>query len=222
MSNKWILSVQTSLPDFCLAKEDMTKTEQTFDSFEEGKAAFIETLKGYSFSENVMFDGNGSSKALDEYLDSQSWLAKEDPEDYDEYLQYDTFKGFVDAISTALKGEETDISELNAFIMDWQIEITRKGDTVFMHGVGGGPINGIKPYIKMNTFDWSEEKHYFLYFDDLLGQDASAELYMDLYPEGQEINGPYEECRESYRADDEAESSMLEDLLDFFDSVNSK
>ena len=205
MSKKWILSVQTSLPGFCETEEDLSKTEQTFDSFEEGKAAFMETLKGYSFSENAMFDGNGKSKELEQFLDPADWewLKENDPADYDDDFQYATFKGFCDAICAALKGEETGISELNVFNMDWWILITRESDTVFMRGVGDGPINGIKPYIKMNTFDWSEEKHYFLYFDDLLGQDVSAELYMDLLPEGQDIPNGFAEKREFYHAEDE-------------------
>lgn len=220
MSEKWILSVQTSLPDFCETDEDLTKTEQTFDSFEEGKAAFIDTLKGYTFSENAMFDGNGNSKALEEFLDPADWewLTEDDPENYDDDLQYGTLLGFCDAIQTALKGEETDVSVLNAFNMDWWVLITREGDTIYMRGEGDGPINGVKPYIKMNTFDWSEEKHYFLYFDDLLGQDASAELYMDLYPEDQEINDPVEENRELYRTDEEAVYTTLEDIMNIFNS----
>ena len=213
--------MRTSLPGYCETEESMIKTEQTFDSFEEGKAAFIEKLKGYTFSENAMFDGNGRSKEFEWYFDpaNWSWLTEEDPANYDDDLQYATLEGFCDAIRAALKGEETDISGLNVFNMDWELLVTRESDTVFMRGTGEGPYNGVKPYIKVNTFDWSEEKSYFLYFDDLLGQDVSAELYMDLYPEGQEIKDPNEEHKELYSKSDQANSELLEDLQDFINSL---
>jgi hypothetical protein len=43
-----------------------------------------------------------------------------------------------------------------------------------------GPINGYDPYIATNAFSMEEEKDYYIYIDDLLGQDCSSELYIDL------------------------------------------
>ena len=215
MSDKWILSVQTSLPNYCKNKKDIIRNDQVFDSFEEGKAAFIETLKSYSFSENAMFDGNGRCKEFEDFFGTSSgnwdWLIEADPDDYDEDLQLDTLKGFCDAVRAAFRGEEADISSLNVFD-SWPVKISREDDTVFIRDEGGGAFNGINPYIKMNTFDWSEIKPYFLYIDDLFGQDYSAELYMDLLPEDQEIKDPYEEKMEFYHADQEEIELDLEAL----------
>jgi len=49
-----------------------------------------------------------------------------------------------------------------------------------MYGYDDGPCNGYDPKIATNMFDMTEEKDYYLYVDDMFGQDASSELYIDL------------------------------------------
>ena len=94
MSDKWILSVQTSLPNYCKNKKDIIRNDQVFDSFEEGKAAFIETLKSYSFSENAMFDGNGRCKEFEDFFGTSSgnwdWLIEADPAGYQYISEHPT------------------------------------------------------------------------------------------------------------------------------------
>ena len=40
--------------------------------------------------------------------------------------------------------------------------------------------NGPKRYRGMNIFNMEKEKNYFLHFDDMMGQQSSAEFYLDL------------------------------------------
>ena len=63
---------------------------------------------------------------------------------------------------------------------DGMIALNYNGESVLCYGVDDGPFNGFDPYIATNAFSMEEEKDYFIYIDDLLGQDYSSELYIDL------------------------------------------
>ena len=59
MSKIWILSVKTSLPNVCESPLDLTTTITAYDSFEKARDALRRVVKGYAFSENSLFDGDG-------------------------------------------------------------------------------------------------------------------------------------------------------------------
>ena len=77
---------------------------------------------------------------------------------------------------------ETVVNDLEVSNTDWMLSQKVGDGAVYIFGDYDGPCNGYDPYIKTNIFDMSEEKPYFLYIDDMMGQEdvASSELYIDL------------------------------------------
>ena len=56
-----------------------------------------------------------------------------------------------------------------------------KDGVIKFYGDDDGPCNGYNPMLYTNVFDLTEEKDYFLYINDLFGQDDfTSELYIDL------------------------------------------
>lgn len=175
MGNKWVLSVRTSLPGICRSKDDLKTVFYVYDSFEEARDALHEKAKQFAFSENAMFDGDGHIKKLCDYVEQEF---EELP--IDEQMEIYSFAEASDMIRKALNGETVKIEGILDLDEDGMIAVKCIGDTIMFEGYGDGPINGFEPYIKTNIFDMSEEKDYYLYIDDMLGQDVSSELYIDL------------------------------------------
>ena len=63
---------------------------------------------------------------------------------------------------------------------DGMIALNYDGESVLCYGSDDGPCNGYDPYIATNAFSMEEEKDYYICIDDLLGQEYSSELYIDL------------------------------------------
>ena len=63
---------------------------------------------------------------------------------------------------------------------DATIKATISGSELCIKGYHDGPINGYDPNIKTNMLNMSEEKDYYIHLDDMLGQEASSELYINL------------------------------------------
>lgn len=180
MKEVWVLSVKTSLPDVCFSSRTLETTVSAYDSFEKGREAMRKILRDFAFSKNSMFDGEGNIIQFKEYLDD-SLEPDDDEEDcVDDFLISSVSSKIYDAIKIAISGKESDISKFNEYYMDGMIAIEFKNNSMFVYGDEDGPINGYDSNISTNIFSMKEEKDYFLYIDDMFGQECSSELYIDL------------------------------------------
>lgn len=181
MSKVWVLSVKTSLPNVCEGPLNLTLTTSAYDSFEKARAALRKLLKGYAFTKNSMFDGDGHLTYFMEFIGDcltaeegfgEGYLAQED-------LEY-----VADSLRAAFAGEDVDF-EMAEDHYDDGCYLTAEADyeagSFTLVGDYEGPCNGINPTIHTNIFSMKEEKDYYLYLDNLFGQDdCSSELYVDL------------------------------------------
>lgn len=177
MKEIWVLSVRTSLPKVCYAFGDMKLEMQGFDSFQAAKAAFREKLKGFAFSKNAMFDGKGRITYLDKYPKYDDC-----EEEMSEGVLTDVVINKIqDALTAAFSGQDTTIDLEPDFYTDWMIAATVDDNYVSFCGDDDGPCNGYDPLLQTNIFSMEKEQEYYLYINDLFGQDdATSELYMDL------------------------------------------
>lgn len=182
MEKVWVLSIKTSLPNTCKNKERLRTTMTAFTDFESAKNAFRETIKHYAFSNNSMFDGNGNIKMLNEYLNNRDSDEIDDFEDdFGDFLTRDTLLSVYNSLLEIFKGNDTTISLPSCEFTDYMICLKYNGYRIIIEGDFDGPCNGYDPYIKTNAFSMAEEKDYYLYIDDLFGQeDYASELYIDL------------------------------------------
>ena len=177
MKELWVLSVRTSLPKNCYRFEDMPVQMQCFDSFEKARDAFRQQIKNLAFSNNAMFDGKGRITYLDQYSGHED-DALEDPEGI---LTKQVIDKIHNALTAAFLGQDTPLDLEPGFYTDWMIAATVTDDFVSFRGDDDGPCNGYDPVLQTNIFSMEQPQDYYLYIDDLFGQDdASSELYMDL------------------------------------------
>ena len=181
MSKIWILSVKTSLPNVCEGPLDLTLTTSAYDSFEKARDALRRVVKGYAFSENSMFDGDGRLTYFMEFI--EGCLSEEEEGDLDDnYLSRERLGYTADCLRSALAGEDV-LFSLPEEQYDDNCYLSAECGEGCLSIVGDfeGPCNGINPTIRTNIFSMKEEKDYYLYLDDLFGQDdCSSELYVDL------------------------------------------
>ena len=179
MKNTWVLSIRTSLPEVCESHGDLQTSIYTFDSFEEARTALRKALKKYAFSENSMFDGKGNIIYLHKYIEKR---ADEDDGDYwDDFLSSKKLKAIERALKNIFKGNDIVPKIKEGFHTDYMIAYTYENGEVKFRGDDDGPCNGYAPVLRTNMFNMLEENNYFLYIDDMLGQDcATSELYIDL------------------------------------------
>jgi len=177
VKNVWVLSVKTSLPEVCKDVKDFKSTTLAFENFEKGKEAFRKLIKDFAFSKNAMFDGDGSIIYLKKYINDLP-----DEEIIDDYESLDKYRlgNLADALRDAFSGKDFDFEMESEYTTDYFIAVESTKGNILIRGEDDGPCNGYDPLIKTNIFSMKEEKNYYLYIDDLLGQDYSAELYIDL------------------------------------------
>lgn len=172
MKKLWVLSIRTSLPEECFTKAHL---KTTFSAFEDAKKAMQDAIKGFAFSKNAMFDGNGKIIALEKYINKMGDY------DYEEtLLTRDILSKVGDSLFTIINGQDASLDIEKGEYSDYMISLNYDGKGINMWGDYDGPINGYDPYIATNAFSMNEEKDYYIYIDDLLGQDYSSELYIDL------------------------------------------
>ncbi len=175
MKELWVLSVRTSLPDECYSKDELKLTMTAFETFEKAKNAMRDTMKGFAFSQNSMFDGKGRIIAFDKYIEDMSG---------DEFWGEDLTKSKAikihNALAAILNGEDSSPDIEKGEYTDYMIAFKYDGESIVSYGDDDGPCNGYNPYIATNAFSMEQEKDYYIYIDDLFGQDASSELYIDL------------------------------------------
>ena len=183
MKNTWVLSIRTSLPEVCESHGDLQTSIYTFDSFEEARTALRKVLKKYAFSENSMFDGKGNIVHLRNYIFDLTCddVDKEDIDYCDDYLDPTNLAAMGSAIYKIFEGEDVVPKIKEGFYTDHMIAYSYQNGEVSFCGDGDGPCNGYDPVLRTNMFDMLEENNYFLYVDDMFGQDcATSELYIDL------------------------------------------
>ena len=180
MKNIWTLIIKTSLPNTAEDVTELATMVDAFSDFETAKISLREKLKDFAFNKNSMFDGKGNLTYLNSYING---CMDED----DEYEDEDVLtQSKLNSVQDALKGifagkdEELKIEEID-YITDWMISLQIKRNSISLYGDAEGPCNGYNPHIKTNMFDMREENNYYLYIDDMFGQDDnSSELYIDL------------------------------------------
>ena len=177
MKNIWTLIVKTTLPESGERQDELVTDVEAFENFDEAKAALRKKLRKIAFSENKMFDGKGHIIRLENY-----------PTDDDESEEWDDdviTKSLLKKVSRSFKnifsGKDTTLKIAEGFYTDWMIAFDYNNGVIRFHGDDDGPCNGYDPVIYTNMFDMSEEKDYFMYIEDLLGQDEYAsQLCIDL------------------------------------------
>ncbi len=179
MKEIWVLSVRTSLPDECFTKADLKTTFSAFETFPEARKAMRDTIKGFAFSKNTMFDGAGRVTALNEYMDDM-YEFDDDDDCCEDFLTREVLSKIQNSFYSIFNGENCLLDIQKNEYEDGMIALNYNGESVLCYGVDDGPFNGFDPYIATNAFSMEEEKDYYIYIDDLLGQDYSSELYIDL------------------------------------------
>ena len=99
MKEQWILAVKTDIDNPKNTKKLLDTKYMIFEDYENAKSELIKTLKSYTFSDNIMFDGNGSSKVLEMYFDD---LIKMGKSNYKVNYECD-YKFFTDYLQCASK-----------------------------------------------------------------------------------------------------------------------
>ena len=180
MSN-WKLKITTSLPNVAYYRSDLKTKEYEYSSFEEARDAFKETIKSYALGKNTMFEQDGKLSLLDDYSeDIEAAWEDNDEEVGPEDISVEDWQYVIECFQKVFIGEEVDISPIKEFSTDWMLAIRREENAVSILGYEDGPYNGINPVIETNMFNMDKEGEYYIHIDDLLGQDTSSELYIDL------------------------------------------
>ncbi len=182
MGKQCVLCVRTSLPEICDDSRKLKPSARLFNSFEEGCNAMRLTIRDYAFSENSMFDGKGHIKSLDNYISNYM----DDDDEYENCMKSEMTM-IRDAMTSAFNGDSISLKDLlipsgkdDYFDTDYMIAADITADSIRIYGYDDGPCNGFDPFIDTDIFSMEKEQDYHLYIDDLLGQDRSSELYIDL------------------------------------------
>lgn len=179
MKNTWVLSIRTSLPEVCESHGDLQTSYFAFSSFEEACTALRKVLKKYAFSENSMFDGKGNIIYLHKYIADLAY--DDDMDEYGDFLSPKKLRAVERALKNIFKGNDIVPKIKEGFHTDYMIAYTYKDGEISFRGDDDGPCNGYSPVIKTNMFSLVEPSRYYLYIDDMFGQDScTSELYIDL------------------------------------------
>ncbi len=179
MENTWVLSIRTSLPEACENRGSLKTSIYTFNSFDEARAALRKVLKKYAFSKNSMFDGKGNMVYLQKYIEKLTDY--EDLNFSDDFLTLKKLKTVEKALKNIFQGDDFVPEIQGGFYTDYIIAYTYENGEINLRGDDDGPCNGYNPFLRTNMFNMLEENDYFLYIDDMFGQNkASSELYIDL------------------------------------------
>ncbi|MBR6603887.1 MAG: hypothetical protein IKK94_07720 [Clostridia bacterium] len=180
MRNTWVLSIKTSLPEVCRSRGDLKTSFFAFESFEEARAALRKVLKKLAYTKNSMFDGKGNIIYFNNYIEN---LTYDEDSDYydDDFLTSKKLKTAERALKNIFKGKDAVPKIKDGFYTNYMIAYTYENGEINFRGDDDGPCNGYDPVLRTNMFDMLRENNYFLYIDDVFGQDeATTELYIDL------------------------------------------
>ena len=181
----WILAIRTSLPNTCLNHKDLRSKCMYFDTFQKAKAALRKQLKDFAFSPNAMFNGEGHLIQLNRYIANSYEQAE--PEEYEEFRDNGWLTGYrlatlQEALTQLFSGEDRQLPLFeNGVYENGTLSLHVYGDRVHLNGWNDGIYHGYDPLVCTNMFNMVQEGDYYLYLDDMFGQDdCSAELYIDL------------------------------------------
>ena len=181
MKKTWVLSIKTTLPDVCYRISDCATKIYTFDNFKEARDATRNILKRYAFSKNSMFDGNGRLIYLLNYIETCMDPSDKGEEWMDGVITPERLTKVHETLQSMFSGKDVKENLEEGDFTDWFIAYCYKNGEIRFCGDDDGPCNGYDPILRTNMFSMIEERNYYLYIDDLLGQDnASSELYIDL------------------------------------------
>ena len=184
MNECWVLTIKTSLPNTCKHHGELQTKCLAFDSFQKAKAALRERLHGLAFSRNAMFDGEGKMIHLDKYI--QNSKHEDTTEEYGEFMDNGwliagRLQAVQDGLTAICMGSDVDFPVEDGDYADGLLALEVYPNRVTLIGWDDGPCNGYVPLICTNMFNMTQEGDYYLYLDDMFGQDnCSAELYVDL------------------------------------------
>lgn len=173
----WELEITTSLPEVAYSSDDLKRNTYSFENFEAAKKVLREKLKEFSLGENDMFYGEGRLNYLDCLIDElHDW-----EEESDDALTVSKLNSIQEALLGIFKGENKPI-ELKEVknCSNWMICADIGKDYIKIYGSPEGCLNGYIGNVQTNMFDMTEEKDYYLYINDMFGQEVSSELYIDL------------------------------------------
>ncbi len=177
MNEIWVLSVRTSLPNVCRSSDDLKVTFESFDTFEKARDAMRRKIKYFAFSKSEMFDGAGHMIHFQEYIDR---FMIEDFDLDEDVLTVEVMRKIMDILTRAFSGKDVEPDLMEGEYTDCMLSAEIDNGTISVSGHEEGPSNGINPTLNTNILSMTEKKDYYLYIDDLLGQNYSAELYIDL------------------------------------------
>lgn len=179
MKEIWTLIIKTSLPETCKDAGDIKTTVTSYEKFDDAKAAMQKELRQLAFSNNTMFDGKGHISCFERYIED---MCNDGDEEYDDdVITKKTLKKISRALHGIFSGKNASLKLDDGFYTDWMIGFEYKDGVIKFSGEDDGPCNGYNPTLYTNVFDLTEEKDYFLYINDLFGQDDfTSELYIDI------------------------------------------
>ena len=182
MKEIWTLIIKTSLPGACECIEGVKTTVEAFDSFEKARSAFRSKLKDYAFSKNAMFDGEGKITSFCEYYKNMSLYQSKEKECKDkEILTSSVVKDIQNALTAAFAGNDIELKPTTSVYCDSLLEVHIEDNVLRVSANLDGPMDDCAPTLNTNIFSMKKEQDYYLYVDDMFGQNASSVLSMDLF-----------------------------------------
>lgn len=176
--NIWILSIKTSLPEYCRGAGSLRTSIFAFDTFAEARAALRKALKHYAYSKNNLFDGCGYLNNYGKYFWDDT--IDDPPEDARHVSPEKSRHLYIrDLFHRMFDGED----------VTPELELERDNGVVFftyddgqfrLYGDEGHPLWGTVPTIKTNMFSMEKEQNYYLYLHQFFGEDYTSDLYIDL------------------------------------------
>ena len=136
-------------------------------------------LKELAFSENLMFNGNGHIRELDNYIRE---VESYEPLEYeDEILSPKKLSKIQSKLKKMFSGENTELKIKNGDYTNWMVAVEVNDNTVRFYGDDDGPCNGYDPILNTNIFSMETEQDYYMYIDPCFGQDSyPPKLFIDL------------------------------------------
>ncbi len=181
MNTVWVLSICTSLPNVCEHPGNLKLEMLGFESFEKAKAILREKLKGFAFSVNSMFDGDGNVTLMKKYMEEK--VDYGDSEGDSNWLSASIGTKLLSMFHAIFSGSDAPQILKPCTYEDGLLAVDLTQDSIAFCGIDDGPINGYDPIANTNMFSLTEEKDYYLYINDMFGwsaDEASSELYIDL------------------------------------------
>ncbi len=181
MNEIWVLAVKKSWSETDAEQISEYTKMFAYDSFEKARDTLRAELKKLAFSRNPMFDGNGHVTAMKEYMDRIKSYERDDEEYmYEGWVNGKEANLLVELFHDVFAGKDKQPALEPGFYEDTMIEVDMQQDGISLYAAPEGPINGYMPAMHTNMFSMVEQKDYYLYLNDLFGQDEYNELYIDL------------------------------------------